>query len=189
MSMRNEAHGLNERRESNGIDKLIDDAARQIVGAEPSAALRSGIRERIDRRSSPWMSLPAFAGAGALVVVVLVVGRALLGTPGEPDRARPTHASPAIQRAATDGPDKARPTIEPERSERPERLERSERLSRRLAADVTAPPQEEDPVIPPLVIEPLTTEPLRAVQIAVDVRSGVTPIEIEPLQIEPLRSE
>jgi len=54
-------------------------------------------------------------------------------------------------------------------------------LGRRRAADVTAPPPEEESPIPPIAIEPLTT-----VQIAVDVSSGVMPIEIAPLQIEPL---
>jgi hypothetical protein len=45
---------------------------------------------------------------------------------------------------------------------------------------------DEESLIPPISIAPLTTEPLRAVQIAVDESSGVTPIEITPLQIEPL---
>jgi hypothetical protein len=55
-------------------------------------------------------------------------------------------------------------------------------LGRRLAADVPVPPPaEEEPPIPPIAIEPLTTA-----QIAVDVSSGVMPIDIAPLQIEPL---
>ena len=58
---------------------------------------------------------------------------------------------------------------------------------RRLAGDVAAPPQEEEPLIPPIAVEPL-----QPVQIAVGnpitvESSGVMPIEVAPLQLEPLR--
>ena len=40
------------------------------------------------------------------------------------------------------------------------------------------------PLIDPIMIEPITT-----VQIAIDVSSGVMPIDIEPLRIEPLQGQ
>ena len=166
MSMRDER--------TDPIDALIDDAARQLVAGEPSSALRSSVRDRIDRRQSTWSLVPALAGASALAVVaVMLVGRTLSGPPGGPDKARPTIEHPVIERAQAPGSpgetDNVRPTSD------------GVQLTRRLAAPV-APPPEEDPPIPPINIEPLATA-----QIAVNVSSGVIPIEIEPLQIEPLR--
>jgi hypothetical protein len=180
MSMRNERPVLSERRESNGpdpIDALIDDAARQLVAGEPSSALRGAVRERIERRRSAWSLVPAFAGGAALLIVTgMIVGRTLSGPPGGPDKA------PTVDRAQSSPAAQPPPlVVEPARTR--ERVQ----FTRRLAAAAVAPPQEEELPIPPIAIEPLATEPLGPVQIAVDVSSGVMPIEIEPLQIEPLR--
>jgi hypothetical protein len=105
-------------------------------------------------------------------------------TPGERDNVRPT-----IE--LTEAPDTARPTIDlhgvDTGSVRLQAAQTPVRLTRRLADDVAAPPQEEEPPIPPIAVEPL--EP---VQIAVGnpitvENSGVMPIEVAPLQLEPLR--
>ena len=180
--MRNEPPdplALSERSESNGIDALIDEAARRLVAGEPSSSLRSRVRDRIGRRRQAWFVVPAWGMAAAIVVTVVIVGRALLGPPGEPDKVRPTNQHALIESPAVKPQDTSAPTvIQPEPSA-------PRQLARRRAADVAAPPEEESP-IPPIAIEPLTTVPLRAVQIAMDVSSGVMPIEIAPLQIEPL---
>jgi hypothetical protein len=61
---------------------------------------------------------------------------------------------------------------------------------RQLAATFEPPPIEEpEPLIPAIAIPQLETEPLAIRQIAMDVSSGVMPIEIEPLRIEPLQGE
>ena len=49
---------------------------------------------------------------------------------------------------------------------------------------IDAVPEEEEPPIPPITIEPVHT-----VQIAVDESSDVMPIDIAPLQIEPLQGQ
>lgn len=183
MSMRNEP-ALSEHRESNGrdpIDALIDSAARQMVAGEPSSSLRGAVRNRIEHRRSAWPLLPAVAGVAAAVVIAAVlvsrtllpdVGPTLSGPAGDRDTDRPT-----IERVAIPAP--PAPIVESDT--------RSVRLARRLADEVAAPPQEEEPLIPLIAVEPV--EP---VQIAVGnpitvESSGVMPIEVAPLQLEPLR--
>ena len=177
MSMRNEPPdplAPSERSESNGIDALIDEAARRLVAGEPSSSLRGSVRDRIGRRFSAWGSfVPALAGAA--VVIMAIVGRALLGPPGEPDKVRPTNQRAAIESPAGKPQDTSAPTaIQPERTE-------PRQVTRRRAPADKSPPVEEESPIPPITIAPLTM-----VQIAVDVSSGVMPIDIAPLQIEPL---
>ena len=184
--MRNDPPDLNGRSESNGIDALIDDAARRLVAGEPSSSLRTGVRDRIGRRRPGWMLVPAWGAAIAIVIAAVLAGRMILDRPGDRDgdpqnnRSAAIHV-PAIQPQASDVPPETAPraAIQPARTE-------ARQLSRRLADAITSPPAEEESLIPPLAIEPLATTPLREVQIAVDTSSGVTPIEIEPLQIEPL---
>ena len=166
------------------IDALIDEAARRLVAGEPSSSLRSSVRDRIGRRRPVWLAVPAWGAAAAVVIAVLIVGRALSGPPFERDSVRPADhpATNSHVPAVASQPADVTP-IQPVPSA-------PRQLARRLAADVAPPPEEESP-IPPIAIEPLDTVPLRevplrAVQIAVDVSSGVMPIEIEPLQIEPL---
>jgi hypothetical protein len=178
MSMRNER--------PDPIDEVIDEAARRLVAGEPSSALRSSVRDRIAKRRSAWSFVPALAGAAALLVVAVImgrglsgpVGRILSGPAGGPDSVAPVER-PTIERPAFASQPDAPAVIQPEPST-------PRQLARRLAADITALPPEEESPIPPIAIEPLTTMPLRAVQIAVDESSGVMPIEIAPLQIEPL---
>jgi hypothetical protein len=186
MSMRNET--------PDPVDALIDDVARQLVAGQPSSSLRSAVRDRIGRRRLPWVCAPAFAAAGTLAIVAMLVGPT--GAP-DAERAvpsatvarieRPAHGIEPMERFERREPSERFERLERlERSERLERFERLERLER--SADLTF--EEEEPLIPPIMIEPLTAiEPLASVQIAVDTSSGVMPIEIAPLQIEPLLSE
>ena len=179
--MRNDPPDLNGRSESNGIDALIDDAARRLVAGEPSSSLRTGVRDRIGRRRPGWMLVPAWGAAIAIVIAAVLAGRMILDRPGDRDgdpqnnRSAAIHV-PAIQPQASDVPPETAPraAIQPARTE-------ARQLSRRLADAIAPPPAEEESLIPPLAIAPLTTT-----QIAVDMSSGVMPIEIEPLQIEPL---
>ena len=182
MSMRNES--------TDPIDALIADAARRLVAGEPSSSLRSGVRDRLDRRQSTWSLVPAFAGVAALLIVTgMIVGRTLSGPPAGPDNAGPT-----IERGQVPGVDQTLSGPADEPGERDSIRLTSEQLTegrgplRRLAADVGAPPEEES-LIPPIAIEPLVTDPLAPVQIVVDQSSGVMPIEIAPLRIEPLQGD
>jgi hypothetical protein len=168
MSMRNER--------PDPIDALIDEAARGLVAGEPSSSLRSSVRGRIGARRPVWSFIPALAGAAALLVVAVLVGRALLGSPSERDNVRPTiERAEGVPASQPDEPAAIQPAPIPARQ-----------FTRRLATAIPPPPEEEESPIPPIAIEPLGTAPLEAMQLAVDVSSGVTPIEIAPLQIEPL---
>jgi hypothetical protein len=180
MSMRDETPdplALSERSESNGIDAVIDEAARRLVAGEPSSSLRSGVLSRIGRQRSPWWSfVPALAGAA--IVLIAIAGRALLGPPAGP--VRPTGERRTIERAA---PAVASQTNVPAATQLAPIEARQ--LTRRQVAAIPPPAEEESP-IPPIAIPPLTTTPLADVQIVVDDSSGVMPIDIAPLQIEPL---
>jgi len=179
--MRNDPSDLSGRRESNGIDALIDAAARRLVAGEPSSSLRTSVRDRIERRRPVWLPVPAWGAAFAIVIAALIAGRTLLDRSGDSesvqqDNQRAAVSLPAVQPQVNAGPAaRARPA-----ASQPARTG-ARQSSRRLADAITPPPAEEESLIPPLAIVPLTTT-----QIAVDTSSGVTPIEIEPLQIEPL---
>ena len=178
MSMRDERSVLSGHGESNGqdpIDALIDHVARQLVTGEPSSALRSSVRGRIERRHGVWSLVPAWGVTVAVAVTAVIVGRALWDVPDAVNRSKTS-----AQRAAVTQPGRVEPAERSERLERSERPERSERSERSARSAVPVLPEEESP-IPPIAIEPLAT-----VQVAVDASSGVMPIEIEPLQIEPL---
>ena len=177
--MRNEPPdplALSERSESNGIDALIDEAARRLVAGEPSSLLRSSVRDRIGRRRSAWwVFAPALAGAA--VVIIAIVGRAIVGVPADPERARVVTSDVANLSVGV-----ASPAVDVT----PTQLVQSEprQLGRRRAAATLLP--DEEPLVPQIAIEPLRTPPLSEAQIAADVSSGVMPIDVEPLQIEPL---
>jgi hypothetical protein len=191
MSMRNERPVLSERSESNGpdpIDALIDGAARQMVTGEPSSLLRTAVRDRVAGRRSGSSLVPAWGVAVGVVIAALIVGRVLLSLPDERDTVGPTMELAAPR--TPNGPAIEREVV-PEQEVVVQQVAELPpvRLTRRLGDDVATAPQEEEPLIPPIAIEPL-----QPVQIAVGnpitiESSGVMPIEIEPLQIEPLQRE
>ena len=187
MSMRNER--------GEPIDALIDSAARQIVAGEPSSSLRSAVRNRVAARRPVWLLAPAWGVVLGVMLAALIVGRALVSDPvgralsgpaAERDNVRPT----IELTRAPDASEKSRPTIEVDevgiRSVRLEANQNAARL-RRLADDVAVMPQEEEPVIPPIAVEPLDPVQIAAGNPITVENSGVMPIEVAPLQLEPLR--
>lgn len=178
MSMRNER--------PDPIDALIDSEARQMMAGEPSASLRSAVRDRIERPRPVRSLVPAWGVAVVAAIAAVLVGRTVFvpaGPPGAPGKARPT-----IELATTPGaPDESRPAIDVPTPLAVEQDSQTVRLTRRLADDVAALPPEEEPAIPPIAIEPLVTIQITVGNLIAVESSGVMPIEIEPLQIEPLR--
>jgi hypothetical protein len=166
MSMRNER--------PDPIDALIDEAARRLVAGEPSSALRRGVRDRLDRRRPVWSLVPVWGAAAAALVAVVFAARIFLAAPDRPDSVVATDRPSTVKSGAQLATRAAPAVIQPESSD-------ARQVSRRRAAALPLPPPEEEPLIPPITIEPLTTA-----QIAVNESSGPMPIEIEPLQIEPL---
>jgi hypothetical protein len=192
----------------NHLDAAIDAAARSLTAGEPSAALRTRVRDRISERSPVASAFPFFvasafrrkagwwlvpACAMTALIAVMIGGRPLSGPAlsGGPDKARPTDVRLTIDRASTQpaavgrtlsvtgGPDKARPTGASAKARPPVTSAQPP-----AAATLELPFEELEPLIPPITIEPLETR-----LIVVDTSSGVMPIEIEPLQIEPLRGD
>jgi hypothetical protein len=183
MSMRNE--------QSTGrdpIDALIDSAAREMMGGEPSASLRSAVRHRIERRRPMWSLVPAWGVAASVAVAALFVGWALLGPSGAPDPTRPI-AQPAIERAAIPV-EQPPPVVAPDTGSVRSPWQAGQEpvpLTRRVADDVAALPQEEESLIPPIAIAALEPGQIAVGNPIAVESSGVMPIEIEPLQLEPLR--
>ena len=162
---------MRDERQDDALGELIASAAKALTVGEPTRSLRSVVRERIGHRRPAWALVPAWGLAAAAVILAVVVGRGLM-QPADDDRpAREVVESvPAPKPAPVMAQAPARQAVQ------------SPQPTRRLVAAAAPLPEEEDPLIPPITIAPLST-----VQIAVDTSSGVMPIEIEPLQIEPLQ--
>jgi hypothetical protein len=159
------------------FDALIDEAAQALTASEPPSSLRQAVRDRVGRRSAPWPMIPTVAGASALALAALIVGRALLGTPDSATVGRALSGTP--NSSLPGAPDSA--TVGRALSGTPDTgAAQRGRVSHRAALAV-AFEEENEPLIPPIAIEPLAPA-----QIAVDMSVAVAPIEIEPLQIEPL---
>jgi len=131
------------------VDAAIDAVAREMTDAEPSAALRARVLDRIEqggRRSSP--ALPRWAWAGAAAGVVLFVATAVWVVRPAP-APRDARATPAEQRPA--GPPPAapgaeRPAIQPAatsvRAASPDGVSASAGRTRRAVAAPGARPAE-----------------------------------------------
>jgi hypothetical protein len=158
-----------------GDDDLIDAVAREMTRGEPSARMRSAIRQQMTvparvQRGRGWLPLPVWAAACVAVAVVLFISVRSLSGPGvEPLRS--THLVTVLH---VPPPVALRPALE---ALAVNRVETSARGAGRRGT-----PQR-------IVVAPLVIEPLSVPQMAVSTSSGVMPIEIDPLQIEPLRSE
>lgn len=159
------------------FDAAIDAAASALTAADPSPALRAAVRDRIGGRRTSWWLVPV--GALAALIVVMLVGRALLGPSEGPGRVRAGTTRPGVAPEPIAVPGLApdiQPVVAATTATRPP--------MRRLPTPFEPAPEDLEPLIPPIMIPPLETK-----QIAVDARSGVMPIEIEPLRIEPLQGE
>ncbi|HVG53888.1 MAG TPA: hypothetical protein VM846_05655 [Vicinamibacterales bacterium] len=163
-------------------DAAIDAAARSLTAADPSPALRARVRERIGRRSlvasAGWWLVPVGMTA-AVAIVALFLWRS-----PEPSSTRAALQPVPTPRAGT-APGVNVPETVPDTMPEARQATAATRPSvRRVLPSFEPAPEDLEPLIPPLAIPLLETK-----QIAVDVRSGVMPIEIEPLRIEPLQGE
>jgi hypothetical protein len=182
-------------------DESIDRAAYAMTRGEPSPQLRQTVRARIDlthskRRVPAWV--PAAAVVMASVVAVVVVGRALSGSPGGSESVHRTATGPRPTQLASP------PTVTPTSAQPPAavavRVSAPRTIGRvRRTEHPTEVPQygmehQDVASIPPSdaageQIPALVIRPLELTDIAVDTSSAVMPIEIDPLQIVPLQPE
>ena len=172
--------------EDDPLDALIDVTARGISAGPLPSSLRTTVRRRIEQTQARW-AFPVWQVAGATAATALVVMTLLMvrSVPAPVEEAGPVQATREPV-AAT--PRKAPPTIA--RAVPPDAAPARSRIGkaivpRRLVFAANADATED---IEPL-IDPITIEPIATVQIAIDVSSGVMPIDIEPLRIEPLQGQ
>ena len=147
------------------LDELIDSTARAMTDSAPPPALRERVRERLTP-SRRWWHVPAWQPAlVAAALLIVVVGRALLGPPGEPDKVRPTED--VVRQAVSGLPGGSDPST-------------SSGSPRATSRGDTVRPT---PAPPPLgEIEPLVVETLDAPQsVAVDLIQTPMPLTIDQL--------
>jgi hypothetical protein len=176
MSMRDNAH--------DPLDALIADTARAMTEGESTVDLRTAVRNRIAQSQTGWRfpvwRAVAATGGAALVAVTLFLGRS--GRAPVEDGGGIQAEQAQVSATTVTAPSMAR-AIQPAAAT-PSPV-RARTAPRRLVLAAEGDVAED---IEPL-IDPITIEPIATIQIAIDVSSGVMPIDIEPLRIEPLRGQ
>lgn len=167
---------MRDERHDDAIDELIASAAKALTVGEPMRSLRNGVRERIAHRPPAWSLFPAWALGAAAVILAVIAGQHLMGP------AKDARSEPSVRKAVVSVPAPALPPTPAMRQGAQRQAVPPPLPARALSVAALPPAEEDEPLIPPLMITPLATT-----QIAVDTTSGVMPIEIEPLQIEPLQ--
>ena len=153
------------------LDEAIDATARGLTDGGPRPALRATVAKQIAARHGlQWRAAwpVVVAAAAVLVAAVLLwppssidapVGRTLLRSPGEPDKARPT------SEIVLSEPDKVRPTEEEVKT-----------VTGVATTEPTIGPE-------PIVVESLEMMPLDMSEIDMPLLS-VEALTIEPLQVQ-----
>ena len=172
--------------EDDPLDTLIDVTARAISAGPLPSSLRTSVRQRIEQAQARW-ALPVWQVTGATAATALVLVTLLL-VRSVPAPVEDAGRGPAPRAAGAATPVPAPPTVT--RAVQPDAAPADSRSGTRplsgglvFAANADAT-EDIAPLIDPIMIEPITT-----VQIAIDVSSGVMPIDIEPLRIEPLQGQ
>jgi hypothetical protein len=170
------------------LDRLIDVAARQLVGREPSRALTDSVMARVFATPS-WSRFSDFrvwASAVALIAIIAVV--LVLKTSSVPIQRPQNSASATSQRdqSSIAAPDR---TAAVRIASRPAPKDVDDR-SRRLTGDdnvaITSAP--DDPIeAEPVKADPIDADPIDIAPIAVSAVQP-PPIQIEPIIMEPISS-
>ena len=166
------------------LDDLIDQTARSMTAGAPSAGLRDAVRSRVtgrNRRAARWFSVPAWQGA--LAAAVMVVVAALLG---------PTMWRDGVSRDAREPVPSAQPTTPPPTPAAPAvsgepAASVASAEGRPAAEPVSASARARAPQ--PIVIEPLNLDPLEAPRMSVEAIQDSMPIVVDPLRVVPLSME
>jgi hypothetical protein len=147
------------------LDRLIDDVARVMTEASPSAGLRDAVLARIERRPvhwRAWLLVPVTAAAAVVLAI------ALRGPASRPD---PVRMPPHVE-TASNAPAPSLAAVPPEATGAALRIPRVRRSSPRMAQVRTIPAlaepaalvahdiQPDALAIPLLRMKPIVTEPI-----------------------------
>ena len=157
------------------LDRLIDEAARQMARHEPSAALSSAVMERVAaperrfaRRPMVWGSAAAAAAAG-VVLIVVSVNRPVVAPIAE---TRPVGGPELVVSEA------AAKLLEP--AANPPQLRVTTAAGFDKQAMTAAAEDGEAIAVEPLAAEPIVIDRLDVAQ------TTISPVEIAPVEIEPI---
>ena len=180
---------------SQDLDQLIDAAAEELVGREPSSALTDAVMARVRApqssrfraRSSRFSDSRFWLSSGAAVVAlaIIVVLNFVLNTPPAPTHAPAPHASVPSQPTHPLIAAAAEPSVGAPIASRPTAKRLMDQSRRSIDDDnvvMTAPADD------PLEVNPIAVEPIEIAPIAVAASQPPPPIHIEPLMIEPISS-
>jgi hypothetical protein len=173
------------------LDRLIDDAARQMARHEPSAALSGAVMARVSARATPftharvvWGS--AVAGLAMAALVMTMVSGSRLWTPGAGPR-----TADAVLRASDALPlsEVARPPAGPKagaQSPKPEAQSPKPTAQSPKPGVVPVVEMAAAPIDDPIVFESITAAPIAVEHLEVTALPTVDSIEIAPIDIEPI---
>ena len=172
------------------LDELIDEAARSMTDAQPSARLRTGIRSRVERRRER-LSLVQWRPAAAIAAVFILVGAAALVRflPSAPDGQRVAEIGRGdVELPAAVAPSPAgRSPIETGNGQRglPAPLPRRARASNAIATAFQIAPGDEPtpPPFPALFVDRLAIDPLPADPVTLEDMTGPVPLQVQRIEI------
>ena len=180
------------REQNHDLDRLIDRAAEELVGREPSRMLTRAVMEKVREEGQPgfkvlgsgfWVRGSRFWVVGS-AIAMLIVAMLVMSREGPPNRTVPR---------VTPGETATAPNVVTDRAAVPEMA--PERLTPSLpyvvepfdvaATSATSVDEPDMPPGDPIAVEPLEEPPLEITSIEIGT-VAIDELEIEPLVIEPL---
>jgi hypothetical protein len=180
------------------LDQLIDAAAEQLVGREPSRGLTDAVMARVRATEGSGFGVPSskfwFSGSrfwlsSAAVFTAAAVIVFVLKTPLAPIQGPERSVSPLAQPAQPSIAAVSEPPVAVPIASRPTAKHLPDRSPRSIDdAGVTMFLVDDPIVMEPIKADPIDADPIDVAPIAVAASQPPPPIQIEPLVIEPISS-
>jgi hypothetical protein len=179
---------------SQDLDRLIDAAAEQLVGREPSSGLIDAVMARVRAAEGSGFGVPSskfwFSGSrfwlsSAAVFTAAAVIFFVLRTPPAPIQGPERSASQPAQPAQPLIAAVSEPPVAVPIASRPTAKHLPDRSPRLIVDDAGVTTFLVDD---PIVMEPIKADPIDVAPIAIAASQPPPPIQIEPLIIEPIAS-
>ena len=182
------------------LDRAIDDAVREIMGAEPPAGLRQRVLQRLSRPERPvWLAIPRLAAAG-VVMLCLAAGAWVVLTTTRNERSehvdvasapRPPQRSslPALAPSVTRSPHQSI-APRPDRHSPPVASNRADggQAERIVTATSLVEPESTVSISPLDPLRKIDPEPVKSEVVEMDAIAIAPLQQLEPVRIEPLSS-